>query len=75
MHSGPTFAGDTLRVFSEVVERTELPGRDDVGGLRLRISAVKNVTAAEFATVRSLASGSKDHRIVLELDYWALLPR
>jgi 2-methylfumaryl-CoA hydratase len=74
-HVGPTFAGDTLRAFSEVVEKAELPGRKDVGALRLRLSAVKNVAAAELAGVPPLLSGTKEPRIVLELDYWALLPR
>ncbi|TMQ21031.1 MAG: MaoC family dehydratase [Deltaproteobacteria bacterium] len=74
-HVAPTFAGDTLRAFTEVVERAELPGRSDVGALRLRLSAVKNVGATELPNVPSLLSGTKDPRLVLELDYWALLPR
>ena len=74
-HVAPTFAGDTLRAFTEVVEKAELPGRRDVGALRLRLSAVKNVAAAELAHVPPLLSGTKEPRIVLELDYWALLPR
>lgn len=74
-HVSPTFAGDTLRAFSEIVEKAELPGRRDVGALRVRLSAVKNTAAAELASVASLLSGTKDSRIVLELDYWALLPR
>ena len=43
--------------------------------LRLRLSAVKNISAAELQHVPALLSGTKDSRIVLELDYWALLPR
>ena len=74
-HVGPTFAGDTLRAFSEVVEKAELPTRRDVGALRLRLSAVKNVTASDLPSVPSLMSGTKEPRIVLELDFWALLPR
>lgn len=74
-HVGPTFAGDTLRAFTEVVEKAEVPGRRDVGALRLRLNAVKNVTAAELPSVAPLLSGTKEPRIVLELDYWALLPR
>ena len=74
-HVGPTFAGDTLRAFTEVVEKAEVPGRRDVGALRLRLNAVKNVSAAELPNVASLLSGTKEPRIVLELDYWALLPR
>jgi 2-methylfumaryl-CoA hydratase len=74
-HVAPTFAGDTLRAFTEVVERAEIPGRADVGALRLRLSAVKNASAAELPAIRPLLSGTKEPRIVLELDYWALLPR
>jgi 2-methylfumaryl-CoA hydratase len=74
-HVAPTFAGDTLRAFTEVVERAEVPGRTDVGALRLRLSAVKNASAAELPAIRPLLSGTKEPRIVLELDYWALLPR
>lgn len=74
-HVAPTFAGDTLRTFTEVVERAELPNRRDVGALRLRLSAVKNVSPSELPTVKPLLSGTKEPRIVLELDYWALLPR
>jgi 2-methylfumaryl-CoA hydratase len=74
-HVAPTFAGDTLRAFTEVVERAELPGRSDVGALRLRMSAVKNVSAGELGAIQPLLTGTKEPRIVLELDYWALLPR
>ncbi len=74
-HVAPTFGGDTLRAFTEVIERAELPTRRDVGALRLRLSAVKNVTASELATVLPLLAGTKEPRIVLELDYWALFPR
>ena len=74
-HVGPTFAGDTLRAFTEVVEKAEVPTRRDVGALRLRLNAVKNVSADELPSIASLLSGTKEPRIVLELDYWALLPR
>jgi 2-methylfumaryl-CoA hydratase len=74
-HVSPTFGGDTIRAFTEVVEKAEVPGRRDVAALRLRLNAVKNTTASELGSVPSLMSGTKDGRIVLELDYWALLPR
>jgi len=73
-HVSPTFAGDTLRVFSHVVDRAEVPTRSDVGALRLRMTCTKNVPAAELPQVEPLLSGTKGP-IVLELDYWALLPR
>ncbi len=74
-HVAPTFAGDTLRAFTEVVERAEIPGRRDVGALRMRLTGVKNVSADELTSVKALMSGTKEPRIVLELDYWALFPR
>jgi 2-methylfumaryl-CoA hydratase len=74
-HVAPTFAGDTLRAFSQVVEKAEIPRRRDIGALRLRLNAVKNVPAGELGAVAPLMSGTKDSRIVLELDYWALFPR
>lgn len=82
-HVAPTFGGDTLRAFTEVLETAELPKRSDLGALRLRLCAVKNVSGQELATVSSSssssassgASGAKDPRVVLELDYWALVPR
>lgn len=74
-HVAPTFAGDTVRAFTEVVDRAEVAGRTDVGALRLRLCAAKNVSAAEAAALPAPASGTKDPRIVLELDYWALVPR
>jgi len=74
-HVTPTFAGDTLRAFTEVLDKAELPGRRDVGALRLRLNAVKNTPSGELGAIPSLMSGTKDARIVLELDYWALLPR
>jgi 2-methylfumaryl-CoA hydratase len=74
-HVAPTFAGDTLRAFTQVIERAEIPGRRDVGALRLRLSAVKNISADDLGSVAPLLSGTKEPRIVLELDYWALFPR
>jgi len=74
-HVNPTFAGDTLRAFSDIADKQEVPGRRDVGALRVRLYAVKGVTADEAAKIASPKAGSKDPRIVLELDYWALVPR
>ena len=43
--------------------------------LRIRLVAVKNCTHDELTRVPPLLSGTKDHRVVLELDYWILVPR
>ena len=36
------FAGDTIYAWSEVIDKAELPGRTDMGALRLRLFAVKD---------------------------------
>jgi 2-methylfumaryl-CoA hydratase len=71
-HVAPLFAGDTLFAWSEVVETAALPGRDDVGALRLRTVATKNRPCADFPLREG--EGYEPH-VVLELDYWALAPR
>ena len=72
-HANPTFAGDTIYAWSEVLERQEIPGRGDVGALRLRLVAVKNQPAAGFPLKG--ADGKYDDAVVLDLDYTALVPR
>jgi 2-methylfumaryl-CoA hydratase len=58
--------------WSEVLARAELPGRTDVGALRLRTVATKDHPCHDFP----LRNGNEDDpAVVLELDYWVLLPR
>jgi 2-methylfumaryl-CoA hydratase len=71
-HVGPLFAGDTVYAWSEVLERRELPGRDDVGALRLRLVAAKNRPCADFP---DQAGQEYDPAVILDLDYWAVIPR
>jgi 2-methylfumaryl-CoA hydratase len=71
-HVAPLFAGDTVFAWSQVLDRRELPDRDDVGALRLRLVATKNRPCADFPD-RSGADYDPD--VILDLDYWALLPR
>jgi 2-methylfumaryl-CoA hydratase len=71
-HVAPVFAGDTLYAWSEVLDVMDLPGRDDVGALRLRLVAAKDHPCADF----SLKDGDKDHpAVVLDFDYTVLVPR
>jgi len=72
-HTAPCFAGDTVYAWSEVLEKVELPGRSDVGALRLRLVALKNRTPAGFP--RLMASGAYEDGVILDLDLWAVLPR
>ncbi|MBL4929818.1 MaoC family dehydratase [Fuscibacter oryzae] len=69
-HANPCFAGDTVRAWSEVLDKAETaaPG---VGAIRLRLVAVKS-GAAPFA-LRDEA-GKYLPEVLLDLDYWALMP-
>jgi 2-methylfumaryl-CoA hydratase len=72
-HVAPAFAGDTVYAWSEVLEKTELAGRRDVGALRLRTIAVKNRTASGFPSMAD--ENTYEDSVILDLDYWAVLPR
>ena len=71
-HANPTFAGDTIYCRHVVVGREKLPGRNDVGALRLRMVGAKNVNLAKLP---DLGPGEKNDAVVLELDYSVLIPR
>ena len=71
-HVAPLFAGCTVFAWSEVLAKSELPGRHDVGALRLRTVATKDQPCAEFP----LKQDAADHpAVILDLDYWVLMPR
>ena len=72
-HVNPVFAGDTIYAWSEVLERQALPGRTDVGALRLRTVAVKNRACADFPY--KAVDGKHLPNVVLDFDYTALMPR
>ncbi|MFB2532223.1 MaoC family dehydratase [Paracoccus sp. p3-h83] len=69
-HANPCFAGDTVKAWSEVLDKapTDAPG---IGAIRLRLVAVK-AGAAPFALKG--ADGKYDPAVLLDLDYWALMP-
>ena len=77
-HSNPTFAGDTLFAWTDVIERIDL-GRADAGALRLRLVGVKNsdpATEEQPFQVVDDAGRERYHRnVVLDLDYTVLMPR
>jgi 2-methylfumaryl-CoA hydratase len=72
-HVGPTFAGDTIYAWSEVLETAPVAGRDDVGVLRLRTIATKDRACADFPHREE--GGAYDAAVVLEFDYWVVVPR
>ncbi len=71
-HVAPLFAGDTVFAWSDIVETAALPDRDDVGALRIRTIATKYRPCADFPFREG---DGYEPSVVLDLDYWALLPR
>jgi 2-methylfumaryl-CoA hydratase len=70
-HVAPAFAGDTVYAWSEVLETATTPV-DSVGALRLRLVATKG--RDESMTLRG-EDGKYADGVLLDLDYWALIPR
>jgi 2-methylfumaryl-CoA hydratase len=71
-HVAPLFAGLTVHAWSEILDTAEIPGRADVGALRIRTIATKNKPCATFPDKEG---DSADPAVILDLDYWALIPR
>jgi len=68
-HANPCFAGDTVKAWSEVLDKaeTDAPG---VGAIRLRLVATKG---GEPFRLRG-DGGKYLPEVLLDLDYWALIP-
>ena len=69
-HANPCFAGDTVKAWTEVLDKadTAAPG---VGAIRLRLVATKG--GAPFALRGE--DGKYLPEVLLDLDYWALMPQ
>ena len=72
-HSAPSFAGDTIYAWSEILAKDALPGRSDIGALRVRTVATKDRACADFPGHDAAAAG--EPAVVLDLDYTVLMPR
>lgn len=68
-HANPCFAGDTIKAWTEVLDKadTTAPG---VGALRLRLVATKGGAPFELRD----PAGKYRSDVLLDLDYWALMP-
>jgi len=77
-HSNPTFAGDTVFDWTDVLEKIDL-GRADAGALRLRLVGVKNSdpnTEEQPFKVTDDKGRERYHpNVLLDLDYTVLMPR
>jgi 2-methylfumaryl-CoA hydratase len=69
-HANPCFAGDTVKAWSEVLDKAETPA-PGVGVLRLRLVATKQ-GVAPFA-LRG-PDGKHLPEVLLDMDYWAVVP-
>ncbi len=72
-HTNPIFAGDTVFAWSEVLDKSECNSRSDVGALRLRTVATKDHPPTDFPLKGD--DGRYLAHVVLDLDYWVLMPR
>ena len=68
-HVAPLFAGLTVFAWSEVLDKAPLPGRTDAAALRVRTVATKDQPCQDFPAAKD------DPSIILDLDYWVLMPR
>ena len=72
-HVAPTFAGDTIYAWSEVLAKMQLSGRSDIGALRLRTVATKEKPCWDYPY--KSPDGNYDAVVVLDFDYTVLIPR
>ena len=70
-HTSPAFAGDTVYAWSEVLDKAET-SVPSVGALRLRLVATKG--RDESMTLKG-TDAKYAEGVLLNLDYWALIPR
>ncbi|GIT91290.1 mesaconyl-CoA hydratase [Jannaschia pagri] len=69
-HANPCFAGDTVRAWSEVLDKAEVaPG---IAAVRLRLVATRGAQAMP-GQLRG-EDGKYLPDVLLDLDYWALMP-
>lgn len=69
-HANPCFAGDTVKAWSEVLDKADTPA-PGVGAIRLRTVATKG--GAPFRLKGE--DGRYLPEVLLDLDYWVLMPR
>jgi 2-methylfumaryl-CoA hydratase len=76
-HCNPSFGGDTFYAQTRVLECWEVPGRKDVGALRLRMIGSKDLASSQLGEPEFESDGRKQYHpaVVLDLDYTVLMPR
>ena len=69
-HVAPLFAGATVFAWSEILEAAAVPGRDDVGALRILTRATRDLPCTDHPVVDATP---ETPGVILELDYWVLM--
>jgi 2-methylfumaryl-CoA hydratase len=68
-HAAPLFAGGTVFAWSEIIDKVT---HGDVGALRIVTRATRDLPCANYPVEDGTA---EKPGVILELDYWALIPR
>jgi 2-methylfumaryl-CoA hydratase len=68
----PFFAGGTVYAWSEIVDMADVPAQSDLGALRILTRATRDLPCADYPIKEATA---EEPGVILEFDYWALLPR
>ncbi len=71
-HVAPLFAGGTVHGWSEVLDKADVPGQAGAGALRLRSRATVDLPCAAFPTEDGKPG---EAGVILDLDYWVVLPK
>ncbi len=67
-HANPCFSGDTIRARSTVLDKAEI---GDIGAIRLRLQAYTGNAGQGLEKV----DGKHPSHVLLDLDFWALMPQ
>jgi 2-methylfumaryl-CoA hydratase len=73
-HVAPFFAGGTVYAWSEIMDAAALPGRRDVGALRIMTRATNDLACRSFPVADAKPGAPGEPGVILELDYWVLIP-
>ena len=71
-HVAPSFAGDTVYAWSEILDKIRLPSRTDAGALRVRTVATKDRSCDDFPYKGT--DSKYDPSVILDFDYTVIVP-
>lgn len=77
-HAAPCFAGDTVYAQSRILDTAPIAGRDDVGALRVRLLAIKDLDpgSEDFELMVERDGKSRlNPSVLLDLDLWLWMPK